>query len=228
MSPCRLRACSRAALSVDTRYGPVKTASSWGLCRNMCAYLTGGLTGDASTRAAAHWPTAAMRCAIVWECGDIRSTRIALSVGALVAGRAARATYHKCARAQTPVVRSGSACSRGSCVCCDRRRRSRRSRRSGRNSASPPHVRATLLNHSGQPATARPRLKGVAVMSHRRTLFRAITPLLASALGNRTGSVPGARSAGVPAATSLPTAPASLTTSPAVLLGSRPCTTYVS
>ncbi len=94
---------------------------------------------------------------------------------------------HTRARPQTPVVRSCYACSHGSYVCCGRRR--------GRNSAGPlhVHVRATLHTHSGQPATARPCLKGTAVMSHRRTLFRAITPLLAVALGNRTASVPGAR-----------------------------------
>jgi hypothetical protein len=106
--------------------------------------------GATSTRAAAHWPTLAMRCAIVWGCGDIRSTRIALSVDALVAGRVARATTHPRARPQPPVVRSGYACSHGSCVCCGRRR--------GRNSAGPPHVRATLHTYSGQPATARPCL----------------------------------------------------------------------
>lgn len=144
---CRLvvlRACSRVALSDDSRYRPVKTASSWGLCLNTCACLTGGLPQHAPRHTG---PPPAMRCAILWGCGDTRSTRIALSVGALVDGRAAKATHHTHARPQPPVVRSGYACSRGSCVCCGRR--------SGRTSAIPPHARATLRNHSGHAVHAR-------------------------------------------------------------------------
>ncbi len=150
---CRLvvlRACSRVALSVDSRYRPVKTASGWGLCRKTCACLTRGLPDrEVPHHAPLHnGPPPAMRCAIVLGCGDTRSTRIALSVGALIDGRAAKATTHTRARPQPPVVRSCYACLRGSCVCCGRRRCR------GRNSAMPSHVRATLLAHIGHAVHA--------------------------------------------------------------------------